>query len=282
LPVIPTWKDENSLLFIELGASASQGKPNTSTSLKELSRGRPLASAKTILAPEESAGIDTFLYARKGGSSFFIAGSNAAGTSGKYWKLTPDNKTVPLPLPKLGGIGVAFHAGQWIFKLGEDWVAHGKAWKAGSLISIDDDEIARSSPRARLLMEPGPRETIDTMGETSDGLLIISHLNVRGRLSRFSLSRTGWERKEIGLPDLGTVAFAMHGGALSSGTLVKFESFLNPPAIYNVDVALARYAAQEDAAAVRWRPARYETVRGNLEEQDSHSLLCDAAQNLGL
>jgi prolyl oligopeptidase len=234
------WTHRDSLIVHTQESSVVDGSAITRWVVKEWSRGQPLTAAKTLIAaPDAHTELFARVLADDRETRVHIQQRGSDGRDAKHWKLTADYRLQPLYSPPKVAL-VTYHAGQWIYLLAADWRTKNEQWSAGSLIAIDDSGDQAEPPTVRRVVQPGAREMIDSLTATSDGLLVIAYSNVRGRLARFTFDGRDWVRKEVALPDFGTVAFGMHGAPQSSETLVKFENSLQPPTLYHVDVATGR------------------------------------------
>jgi prolyl oligopeptidase len=232
---IPLWTDRDTLLLhVEERTQSSEAQAIREV-IKQWRRGQPLGEARTLLAVDAPRQL-TSVVVTSGEVTHIYIEELHGNSATKNWKVTPEGRLVPLHAPPNPAY-VTFNAGQWIYQLGKSWKTQTEEWPAGALVAVDD---AGDKPTVRLVMKPGARETIDALTATPDGLLVIVYANVRGRLARFRFDGQVWQRKEIALPDFGTVAFAMNGSAQASETVVKFESLLQPPTLYRIDLASAR------------------------------------------
>ncbi len=252
------WKDGDTLLVST--DSGSGAVP----SVKRWSRGQVPSAAEEIHRGQVGA-VAVLPEALTDGPGERILVIRELGPQGTTtsWMLNAEGGLLRLALPpRLHSL--TLHRNEWVFSLLADWAANGRTWKAGSLLSMPVAQCTRSSPTVRLIMAPGPRESIVRADGMRDGVLVISYSNVRGRLLRFIFESGRWRRQQVPLPDSGTINFVMSD--LGAGrAFIRYESFLQSTTLYEVDVAANR------ATPVKRLPAQFDASRYTTEQFEATS-----------
>lgn len=256
------WNHENTLLVATdwgAGSLTSTGSPFI---VRQWSRGQPLSAAKEVFRDKAGVGLQHFTDETR--ERVTVVSESDAQRRMKYWTLDPSGQREQMMLPPHAQLS-ALHRGEWVFSIKEDWTIGGKTWKSGSLLSVPATQVASSSPpTVRLLMAPGPREAIGRTDGTRDGVLVISYSNARGQLLRFTFEGERWSRQRVPLPDDGTINLVMSDPAEGT-TFVRYESFLQPPTVYAVDVAANR------ATPIKSLPPQFDANRYVTEQLEATS-----------
>lgn len=258
------WKDENTLLV------ATDWGPGTLTEsgypfiVKELRRNQPLSEAKEIYRGQATdvavvpasleSDSDARLLIVVDAETFFTATYMSLDASGRLSKITLPAKATPR----------ALYRGEFVFTIEEDWSIGGTTWKSGSLLSMPVGEMNREKPTVRLLMTPGPRESIDEVEGTSAGVLVASYSNVRGRVLRFDFENGNWRQTQVPLPDNGAVGLATTDSR-SATAFVTYQNFLQPTTLYSIDLPANR------SAPIKSLPAKFDADKYVVEQLEAVS-----------
>jgi prolyl oligopeptidase len=119
-----------------------------------------------------------------------------------------------------------------------DWTVGGRTYREGSLVSAPLEELIAGRTDIEVVLEPGPRSTIQGASSTRDHLLISMLTDVQGQLLRFSHGERGWEHEVIDTPPMGSVAVVPEGTSSEHDRFFfTFSSFTQPTTLYFADEA---------------------------------------------
>ena len=234
-----TWVDRNTLLVSRewsKGDLTASGYPYI---VKRWKRGQALSSAVEVFRGTKSdVSADAYSLAEGDGNQaifitrgtdFFHALTNIQTPSGLK----------PLPIPQKASV-VALVSGQLIVKLDEDWKVGG-GFTQGSVVSMPLAGTLADPAHLHpsLVYAPGPRDTVETISETKNQLLIDGFHNVRGVLSALRFNGKHWTSRRLDLPDnssLGIVDTNLHNDI----AYINATTFLSPTTLFAVDIASGR------------------------------------------
>jgi prolyl oligopeptidase len=129
---------------------------------------------------------------------------------------------------------VNFVREQLVVYVRDPWMVGGKTWPTGSLVAISVDDFRAGKRDFQLVMQPGPRETINNISTTRDYLLINVLNNVRGELRRYRHQGGAWTFEKVPAPDLGTVGVVTRSPR-SNRYFFTFTNFIQPTTLYVTD-----------------------------------------------
>jgi len=224
-----SWIDKDHLY---VGTDFGKGSMTTSgypRIVKEWTRGTPLSDAKTIFAGQPTdVSVGGFEINTPERSYKFVQRGITFYTSDLYTIL--NDSLIKLDLPKDIQFDGIFK-NQMLLELKTDWKVGGKIYKQGSLISIDYDKFLKGARDFSLIYKPGPRESIISVGNTKDFLLINRLNNVRGELYKYTLNNNEWSGEKINAPDYGTIE-VISTSDFSDRFFFTYTNFLNPSTLY--------------------------------------------------
>ena len=164
------------------------------------------------------------------------------------YRVATDRGLRVLDLPKRAELR-GFVSNRLIFDIGDDWqVGHGATVKAGSLISLD---LGRPDDRVETIYAPGPRQSLDEVGTTRDGVVAATYDNVRGQGWVYSLSGQGWTGKRLALPDDVSVS-VVSASDKSDEAFLSATGFLEPTQLWLIDTQTAA------ARMIKALPAKFD------------------------
>ncbi|NNH69524.1 S9 family peptidase [Nocardia uniformis] len=230
--------------------------------VKQLRRGQPLADATEIARGDQADGLFTHpvLLADGGGrrvnlivrgTSFFESQVSLLGGSGPMMLAIP-------PKHDLEGM-VGNHI---LITLKQDWTTDGATHAAGTLISLDADDLIRGPRqlRATAVHAPGPQETMQRVLTTRNRIVVTSLDDVRGRATVYTPQPDGsWSAAPVPVPDNATVN-AVDADQSGHTAYLSVTSFLTPTTLFSLDTATARLAS------VKTAPARFDSSRYVVEQ----------------
>jgi prolyl oligopeptidase len=175
----------------------------------------------------------------------------------EYFYLTPDAKTVRLPLPLSAEVHGVLHAGgpneQLIATLRANWTPPGQPTiTQGSLISLPLRPLPANdaSPQVSVLYAPGERSAIEHVTTGRDAVYASIYTNVTGSVHVFRPGNSGhWDDREVAIPHGGSAGIASANG-FGAGAYYSFQDFLTPATIYA--------DRQNGVEAIKTAPARFD------------------------
>ena len=197
------WVDQDHLLV----ATALTGEPVTSSgyaaATKLWQRGTPWASATQIFAADTSdMGVWVASIRTAQGYEPMVVRLPTIFTSEPY--LVRDGALVRLDIPadaKLNTLG-----DQLVLELVSDWTVQGTTWRAGSIVSANLEAYLAGTRTIELVLEPGPRSTVNGVTTTRTLLLVNQLTDVQGELLAFSRPGGAWQYEQIETPPMGAVS----------------------------------------------------------------------------
>ncbi len=222
------WIDGNTLL---VGTDFGPGSMTTSgypRMLKRWTRGTPLTSAELVLevpATDVWLGASSYdaggrTYVRINNGKTFYRSSEYLYEKGTLRKLeTPEDADVYLVRDQV------------IVYVRDPWTAGDRTWPTGSLIAMNVDEFLTGKRTFALVMQPGPRETINSITTTKDHVLINVLNNVRGELRRYRAINGAWTFDKVPAPDLGSIGVNART-VKSNRFFFTYTNFIQPTTLY--------------------------------------------------
>lgn len=222
------WVDANTLL---VGTDFGKGSMTTSgypRLVKLWKRGTPISAATQVFeVPADHAWA--FAYSTDAGDRRYlrITDGKTFYESAEY--LYDKGRIVKLDVPKDASVYLV--RDQIIVYVRDPWTAGSTKWNTGSLIAMPMDDFLAGKRDFKLVMQPGPRETIEGSSATRDYLLLNILNNVRGELRRYSYKGGAWSFEKIPAPDLGTVN-VVATSPRSNRFFFNYTNFIQPTTLY--------------------------------------------------
>jgi prolyl oligopeptidase len=143
------------------------------------------------------------------------------------------------------------------------WEVGGRTYDGGTLLSIDYDAFRGGSRDFEVVIDPGPRETINSVQETRDYVLVGMLDNVRGALRRYSLADGAWSYETVPAPDMGSIGVVATSPE-SNRYFFTYSGYTQPATLY---------LAQEDGEVreVRRMPAMFDATGLVVEQHEATS-----------
>ena len=120
---------------------------------------------------------------------------------------------------------------QMIVYVRDPWQVGRKTWGTGSLVAMPVDDFLAGKRDLKLVMQPGPRETINSMAATHDYLMIDVLNNVRGELRRYRYQNGAWSAEKVPAPDLGGIG-VVATSPRSNRFFFIYTNFIQPTTLY--------------------------------------------------
>jgi len=244
------WLDRDTLLVATdwgQGSLTSSGYPFI---LRAWRRGTPLSSATEVMRGAPSH-VSMYISTLEDERNDHIALAVQAETFYErvYFLMTPQGPA-RITLPRKSTVQAYLH-GRLIVTLEEEWSIGGRTYPTGSLLALPLAQAASEAPAIELVVTPGPRQSIENVAATRDGLLVAGFDNVRGTFTRYIFANGAWAGQRIVVPPTGVVTLA--GASTSTDrAFFVFQDFLTPPTLYAVrganTLTVRALPAQFDAA----------------------------------
>jgi prolyl oligopeptidase len=231
------WRDADSVF---LGTDFGPGTLTESGYPRQVrlwTRGTPRARATLLFETKPTSVSATGFRLRADGSDVDLIADSRTFWETDYYQLLPDGSLHPLELPATARI-VDLYRGRLIISLQDDWQRGERLLKRDSVLLVDPSVLRATGEGARggsldVLAESSGSEVVRGAVAAKSGILVSVLDNVRGRLYRYEEAVSGWTRRQIDLPDNGSLEIGSVDGA-SGDAFVTFEDFITPPTLYYV------------------------------------------------
>jgi prolyl oligopeptidase len=222
------WVDANTLL---VGTDWGEGSLTTSgypRIAKLWRRGTPLASAETVFEGQTTdVGVSASSLETVWGTQPMIYHRPSFFEGTLY--LLRDGKPVAVEIPLDASPGLV--GDQLTVYVRDPWEVGGRTWGTGSVIAIDLDDFLAGSRDFRVVIEPGPRATVEGATPAGDFLLVSVLDNVRGQLWKYRFEGGTWVGERVSAPDMGSVD-PVDVDLHSNRFFFTYSSFLQPTTLY--------------------------------------------------
>jgi prolyl oligopeptidase len=247
------WQDQDTLLVATdwgAGTLTTSGYPFV---VKRWKRGTPLAEAQQLFrGNRQEVGVSPFSLEGAGGTQFLGIADAQTFFSASYLALTQTGVgRMTLP-PKATPRGL--YRNELLFTIEQDWEIGGRSWATGSLLSMPRSEVTERNPRIRLVMAPGPRDSIEEVAVTRAGVLVAKYSNVRGQLIRCTFDGKQWTGSRLPLNDTGAVGIAS-ASVDEDVAYVTYTDFLQPATLYSTNVVAQK------VAPIKSMPAKFDASK---------------------
>jgi len=223
-----TWIDDNTLL---VGTDFGPGSMTTSgyaRIIKLWNRGTPLSAATTVLeVPPDHVGA--FSGSADAGDRRYLLLSDGITFYESAQYLYDTGKAVKVDVPKDADLYLV--TDQLVVYVRDPWTVGGKTWPTGSLVATSLNDFLAGKRDLQLVMQPGPRETINGTASTHDYLIVKVLNNVRGELRRYRHQNGSWTFEKVPAPDFGTVN-VVATSPRSNRYFFTFTNFIQPTTLY--------------------------------------------------
>lgn len=226
-----SWIDKNTMFVMTdfgEGTMTTSGYPRIA---KIWHRGTPLSEASTVF---EGDSTDIYIGAY---SSYtperryqFVRRGITFYTANYYARENGD--LIKLDFPKDVEFDGIFK-NQILLQLKSDWDINGQTYGQGAFISIDYDRFLAGDRNFTLIESPGDRESIVSVRNTENYLLVNKLYNVRGELYKYILADGNWTRIKLDAPDFGNIGLVSTTDE-SDHFFFTYTNFLTPTSLYFV------------------------------------------------
>jgi len=254
------WINANTLL---VGTDYGPGSMTTSgyaRIVKLWKRGTPLSSATTVYeAPADHMGA--FVGSSEAGGRRYIEVDDQKTFYEGTKSLYRDGRLVKLDIPADADLFLV--RDQMVVYVRDPWQVGGKTWGTGSLVATPLDDFLAGKSDLKLVMQPGPRESINGIGATHDHLLINVLNNVRGELRRYRYQNGAWSAEKVPAPDLGAIGVVAISPR-SNRFFFIYTNFIQPTTLY--------VASEEGKVSeVKRLPAQFDAKDLTVEQMEATS-----------
>ena len=247
------WQDKDTLLVATdwgEGTLTTSGYPFV---VKRWKRGTPLAGSQEVFrGKREEVGVSPFHLEGAGGTQFLGISDAQTFFTALYLAVTPSG-VAPMTLPpKATPRGL--YRNELLFTIEQDWEIGGHKWATGSLLSMPQSEATNARPTVRLVLAPGPRDSIEEVAVTRAGVLVAKYSNVRGQLVRYTFDGRQWAGVRLPLNDTGAVGIAS-ADVDEDVAYATYTDFLQPTTLYSTNVATQK------VSAIKSMPAKFDASK---------------------
>jgi len=258
-----TWQDRDSLLVATdwgEGTLTTSGYPFV---VKRWKRGTPLSEAREVHhGKREDVGVSPFSMEGTGGTRFLGISQSETFFTASYHALTPSGVTRMTLPPKATLRGL--HRGELLFTIEQEWEIGGRKWATGSLLSMPQSEVPSATPNVRLVLAPGPRDSIEEVAVTRAGVLVARYSNVRGQLERYTFDGRQWVSTRLPLNDSGAVSI-VSADVNEDIAYATYTDFLQPTTLYTTNVVTQK------VTPIKAMPAKFDASKYVTEQFEAKS-----------
>jgi prolyl oligopeptidase len=216
--------------------------------LKRWKRGTPVAEAQEVFRGERTDVQSSANMLRDAeGQLQGVLINRAVTFFESEFYLLGDKAPTRVPLPRMASYQ-AYVAGNVVFTLQEDW----GRFKQGALIAYALTDLRKdaASAKPRLILQPGPRQSIDGVSATQQRLLVNLYEDVKGFIDVYDPLKDRWSHTRLALPKNASVGITTTSSA-HDRFFVKSQGFLEPTALWLGD------ARAPSVKKVKSLPARF-------------------------
>ena len=229
--------DENTILFATDFGPGTMTKSSYPRIMKLWKRGTPQSAAKQIfeVGPDDIAVRSVVLHGPGGlttKNATVLVERGVTFFQNEYHFMRADGTTTKLPLP----LGVNLQGavkGSLILVLRDDWKVGETTYKRGSLVAFALADFLKkpASPKVALLFATDSHTTIGDVSTGRDAVYASVYHDVTGAVHVFRPSGGKWSNVTLDLPKGGSTA-VVTADDWGPGALFTYESFLQPPTLY--------------------------------------------------
>ena len=223
------WRDSDAVLVTTdfgPGTLTESGYPRVA---KLWRRGTPIGQATVIF---EGDSTDVGVWAGSVETSeriFSLVYHSPTFFETRVHVVREDGSLLALDLPL--DANVTLTGEDLVVYLRSPWEVEGRTFVQGSVLAIGYDAFLAGERGFDVVVEPGPRRTVEGVQATREHLLVQILDNVRGQLWRYRRRDGEWVGERIPAPDFGAV-YVVDSDALEERYFFTFESFTAPTTLY--------------------------------------------------
>lgn len=262
-----SWVDENTLLVSrewQPGETTTSGYPYI---VKQWHRGESLTDAVELVRGDKTDGLATSPVLLDNGNGRRLS---LVQRSPSFWEnevsLVAGTGLVRVALPPKSDLQ-GFAGNRILVSLRQGWTTDGATFTAGSLVSLDADELTADPTRlrARPVYVPSASQTLESVLTARDRIVVTSLDDVKGRATVYTPQPDGsWSGSPVPLPDNATID-AVDADSAGSLAYLTVTSFLDPATLWQLDTATG------SVAPVKTSPRQFDSSRYVVEQQKATS-----------
>jgi prolyl oligopeptidase len=238
--------DQNTLIvstdFGE-GTMTTSGYPRQNKIWK---RGTPLKDAQ-LIQEGDTTDVGSWGYVMHDGNmSYTMISRGITFYSGKKIAWT-DGKLVTLDLPDDAEISGLLN-NQLVIALKSDWSVNGKAYKQGSLVSLNFTSLLKGQKDLSLVYAPDEFSSVSAVNNTKNKLLLDILSNVKSELYICTFSNGNWEKQKVNAPDFGNISL-VSADEFTDEYFFSYSNFLTPSTLYYADAGNNKVKAYKSLPA---------------------------------
>ncbi|WP_322965587.1 prolyl oligopeptidase family serine peptidase [Sphingomonas fuzhouensis] len=192
------WLDKDTLLVSRDWGAGTLTKSGYPFVVKMVKRGQPLDQAQEIYRGAQTDELGTYasvLTDAQGHRAVVIDRRKTFfGGDKLFWTPTGGARPIAMP-PRAFPVGMV--DGRVIFQTSDPWGGH----PAGAVVWAPLSELEAGTITPRTLFTPTDRQSVEGVSTTRDRVLVDYIDNVRGRVSDFAPTATGWSASAVQVPD---------------------------------------------------------------------------------
>lgn len=257
-----TWRDRDSV-FVGPAFSDEQvtdsGYPRT---VRIWQRGTDLAEAETIFEGKKGD-VGVFSGRIHDGDDHYDVITRAPTFFTREYYLFEDGQTRRLNVPEDAELAGVID-GQLLVDLKSDWTVGENTFEQGALVAGAVDSFLGKKPAIEVLVQPGPRQSINGVTTTDAAVLVNLLDNVNGRLLSFTRDEQGWQQRELDVPKMGTIS-VVTADDRSDRFFYNYTGFLTPSTLFEAD------AVADTQQEVRSEPAWFDAEGMEVAQYEAES-----------
>jgi prolyl oligopeptidase len=254
------WVDQNTLLVATDYGAGTMSRSGYPRIAKLWTRGTPLGSAATAFeAGADDMGV--FVGTARTATRHYQLVSHRVDFYAGTLNVLHDGELVKVDVP--ADADPSFFRDRLMVYLRSPWEIDGGTYDGGSLLSIDYDAFRSGSRSFEVVVDPGPRETISSVRETRDYVLVSMLNNVRGELRRYTVEGGEWTHETVPAPEMGSIGVVATTPE-SNRYFFTYSGYTQPATLY-----LAQEGGQ--VREVRRMPAMFDAADLIVEQHEATS-----------
>ena len=259
------WEDKDTLLVARdwgTGTMTASGYPFV---VKEWKRGTPLESAKEVFrgqASDISAGPEVLEDMQ--GRRLTLVVRGVTFFENETFAMTPQGLK-QMEIPKKSNV-VGLLDGRLLLSIDEDWTTDGSTFKQGSLLAMEVGAVLKDPAHLKpsVVFEPTDKEFFQEAAATKGHLLVTTLNHVQGRAYVYTLTKTGWSKKPLDVPENVSVSLVSVNN-VDDRFVLEITGFLTPSSLWLGDAATA------SMKLAKTQPAQFDASNDVVEQLEAMS-----------
>ncbi len=261
------WLDKDTLIVSRdwgPGTMTASGYPFV---VKLWKRGTPLDSAKEVFRgkPTDLGAAGYTLHdAKQHELTLFVR--SVTIFENETWVLTSDGPK-QLMIPSKASVAGLID-GRVLLSIDQDWTPAGQLqpFKQGSLLDVKLGDVLKDPAHLKpsVIFAPTADEFLQSTATTKSRLLVTTLKHVQGCAYIYTLSLTGWTRKELPVPQNVSVDVVSTSDA-SDNFFLNITGFLTPPSLFLGDASAGTLTLEKT------EPARFDASKDVAEQYEATS-----------